>query len=179
MKVKNSHIALGAGLLLFLLRKPAGATTFPDIPEVPDDAPADVDLRGSDLPRGMRNNNPGNLKFFNIGWQGETGSDGTFSIFSLYKYGIRAMLLDLIGDYRKDGKRTLRQLVNEFAPNSENLTSSYISFVAQRTGINADEQFLDSYANWKKIVTAMARFENGREAVTPGQFDQVWAEFNF
>ncbi|MEO1260568.1 MAG: hypothetical protein AAFZ15_17355 [Bacteroidota bacterium] len=177
MKLSKTQISLGVGLLLlFLLRKPAQSA--PNAP--PDGAPADVDYRGNDnLPRGIRNNNPGNLKAFNIGWQGEVGSDGTFSIFSQYKYGIRAMLKDLTNDYVNKGKHTLRELIIEFAPNSENHTSNYISYVSNRTGINANVPFQNNYGHWKKIIQAMARFENGREAVTTAQFDQVWVEFNF
>lgn len=176
MKLTNTHKIIAAAIGLFLLaRSKASAST----PAPVFGAPADVDMRNMSLPRGMRNNNPGNLKYFGIGWQGEVGSDGTFSIFSKYKYGIRAMLKDIQGDYRNKGKTTLQAIINEFAPGSENPTSSYIAKVVEWSGINANVPFLDNYQNWKDIVLAMTRFENGRVAVTPAQFDQVWTEFNF
>lgn len=173
---KNIKTVLGMIAAVLLFRNKASGSVGPTHPGF---YPANIDFRGEPFPRGIRNNNPGNLKYFNIGWQGEVGHDGVFSIFSMYKFGIRAMLKDLQNDYRNKGKTTLKQLINEFAPNSENPTSSYISTVSDWTGINPNIPFTDNYTNWKKIVIAMARFENGRDAIQPEMFDQVWIEFGF
>ncbi|MEO8238479.1 MAG: hypothetical protein ABI576_10250 [Flavobacterium sp.] len=100
-------------------------------------------LGRKDLTRGIRNNNPGNLKNFGIAWQGKiplpqnTDQNKTFDQFTDVKYGIRAMLIDLLGDIGK-GKNTLRKLISEYAPNSENNTDVYISTVAKSMGVGAD-----------------------------------------
>lgn len=54
-------------------------------------------LFGSVLPRGVRNNNPGNIKYNPANdWDGQTGSDADgFAIFSDPTYGLRAMFLTL------------------------------------------------------------------------------------
>ena len=171
------------GLFLFAGFAKAGTDTNAPVPV--GGGPADIDLRSQpNLPRGMRNNNPGNLRRTSINWQGKVphseSTDSAFEQFYKFKWGIRAMLKDLQNDYRVDGKRTLTALINAYAPPIENDTFLYIQDVAAWTGINPQFQFPDTKAYWKPIVIAMARKENGRaDAITPAQFEQVWGEFNF
>ena len=42
------------------------------------------------LPRGLRNNNPLNIRKGAQRWQGQTGNDGAFCIFESMEYGYRA-----------------------------------------------------------------------------------------
>lgn len=173
---------------LFLVSQVARAATDTNLPPPGGGSggtgPADVDYRGTSAPRGIRNNNPGNLRRTGIQWQGKvpfsSSTDSAFEQFYLYKFGIRAMLKDLLNDYRVDGRRTITALINAYAPTSENNTALYIQNVADWTGINPNATLSDNYATWKKLVLAMARKENGKvDAITSGQFDQVWGEFNF
>jgi len=132
-------------------------------------------------PRGVRNNNPGNIKYSAANnWQGQAGSDGVFAIFESYKYGIRAMM-KLLMNYHKNGFRTINSIVNKYAPantSEENPTDNYIDFVADFMGVSPNSELSFSYNNFGNLVIAMAAYENGREdAVTPDQAEQVWAEF--
>lgn len=90
------------------------------------------------MPIGLRNNNPGNLRP-GIDWQGVTGTAGGFLVFKDLSWGIRAMAIDIGNDIRLDGLNTLRKLINEYAPPSENDTSMYISRMVGSTGFGPDQ----------------------------------------
>ncbi|CAD0006566.1 hypothetical protein [Flavobacterium salmonis] len=106
-------------------------------------------LGRKDLTRGIRNNNPGNLVLTNITWQGKIpnsqNTDGHFEQFTEVKYGIRAMLRDLTNDISK-GKNTIRKLITEYAPPSENDTQKYIDVISKSVGLTPDQkiQIVDS-----------------------------------
>ncbi len=93
--------------------------------------------------RGLRNNNPGNLIRTNIAWQGKIphaqNPDAKFEQFVNLTYGLRAMLKDLINDISK-GKNTVRKLISEYAPPSENNTLAYVNSVAKTLGVSIDEK---------------------------------------
>lgn len=121
------------------------------------------------LSRGIRNNNPGNLRFTNIAWQGKipkeknTDAKVSFEQFTEVKWGIRAMLRDLLNDIDK-GKNTLRLLINEYAPPIENNTANYINVVAKSLGMTADEKIVNVDALFLlKIGRAIISHENGKD----------------
>ncbi len=120
-------------------------------------------LKRTDLPRGIRNNNPGNLRKTNIGWQGEVkpGTDPGFEQFENMVYGLRALMIDVIGDMR-EGKNTLRKLINEFAPASENNTTAYVQSVSKYLGIGPDVVLNESETLIKKLIRGIVMVENGK-----------------
>lgn len=119
------------------------------------------------LPRGIRNNNPGNLIITSSAWVGKVpvsqNTDGHFEQFTSIEYGIRAMAYDIIGDIGK-GKNTLTKLISEYAPSSENNTAAYIANVASATGLNADAIIPLSYDTLVSIIRAKIVVENGPAA---------------
>jgi len=121
-------------------------------------------LGQSNLPRGIRNNNPGNLILTNIAWQGKVpnaqNTDGHFEQFTFIEYGIRAMAMDIIGDINK-GKNTLTLLIEEYAPRSENDTTAYINSVSSRTGIAANDIIPMTTGVVASIIRAKLAVENG------------------
>ena len=82
-------------------------------------------------PRGIRNNNPGNLRRTDDPWQGlaETQTDTEFFVFQSPIYGIRALARTLIKYQDKHRLCTIRQLIGRWAPNTENDTVAYIKAV--------------------------------------------------
>jgi len=119
-------------------------------------------LGRSDLPRGLRNNNPLNLVKTSIPWQGKLpGNDPRFEQFRTLGYGIRAGLLDLYNDYYQDGQQTLIDLISEFAPPNENDTAAYIQYVANNTGLMANQKF--NANKLPEIAYYMAVLENGQQ----------------
>ena len=115
------------------------------------------------LPKGIRNNNPGNLEANNINWRGKIGDDGRFVIFDKMENGVRAMTLDITGDFYKDGNRTVRGLITEYAPGHENNVESYVNHVSSKMGVNPDEFLTDLKPYLNDMIAAMILHENGRE----------------
>lgn len=118
------------------------------------------------MPRGIRNNNPGNIKKNGIPWKGlvrdERQTDPVFFIFAAPHWGIRAIGKDLTTDYNRDGQKTIRALISEYAPGSENNTGSYINAVSKETGLSPDA-VLDLDRDLPSLVAAIIRHENGQQ----------------
>jgi len=124
-----------------------------------------MDFRGrKDLPRGIRNNNPGNLVKTSIQWQGKVpGSDPRFETFENIYYGIRAAYLDIYSDVFKKKLNTIQKLISSYAPKSENPTEAYIQTVVKATGINRN-QIISSPQDLDKILASILKVENGPKA---------------
>lgn len=141
-----------------------GGMPAPGPAPMPPPAPAGAPLMGGapnmDQPRGIRNNNPGNIEF-NAGnnWAGQSGTDGRFAMFDTPEDGVRAMFKTL-QSYRRQGVNTLSEILNRWAPSSENDTASYIQQVARATGI-APNGKVDTADKLKALVEAMIYHENG------------------
>lgn len=92
------------------------------------------------LPRGLRNNNPLNIRRTGDRWRGlaPTQSDPAFCQFTAPEYGVRAGVKILWTYQKKYGLRTLRQVLTRYAPPSENNTASYIGTVSRRAKIHPD-----------------------------------------
>ena len=125
-------------------------------------------LGQSNLTRGIRNNNPGNLVKTSDAWVGKIphsqNTDGRFEQFTAVKYGIRAMLRDVVNDILK-GKNTVRKLISEYAPPFENNTGSYVDSVAKKLGVNPDAKITFINANFMLLVAkAIIEKENGKDA---------------
>jgi len=120
-----------------------------------------------DVPRGIRNNNPGNLREPPDGgdqWLGErvTNDDQAFEEFDTPQYGIRALAKVLLSYYRKLGLCTIRTIITRFAPSTENDTERYISAVSYRLGIPADEEIpVTRRGTLEMLVRAIIMHESG------------------
>ena len=111
-------------------------------------------------PRGIRNNNPGNIRYTGTRWQGlsDPSSDGEYCIFINVRYGIRAMS-KILKSYAGRGLVSIEDIISTWAPDSENNTTSYIYSVAQRMGVDAREA-LDK-SEWPALIEAIIYHENG------------------
>lgn len=116
------------------------------------------------LPRGLRNNNPLNIRIGNT-WLGEREhpTDGEFEEFVSLAYGVRAAFLILRRYIRRYHLNTIRLIVERWAPRNENETEKYIQFVCKDTGIMPDAtiQYEDKETMYK-LVDAMAFVECGQ-----------------
>lgn len=121
-------------------------------------------LNRNDLPRGLRNNNPGNLVYTENAWKGKIpfaqNSDGHFEQFESIEWGIRAMMIDIIGDIN-EGTDTLRQLISEYAPAHENNTDAYIASVSNAVGILPDVKLQLSQGLLFALIRAKITMEVG------------------
>lgn len=118
------------------------------------------------LPRGIRNNSPGNLEWGDP-WQGllprSQATDSRFAQFKAPAWGIRALARTLITYFDKHKVKTVRQAISRWAPPHENDTGAYSRVVAQAVGVdeNAPINFHD-YSVLRPMVEAIIRHENGK-----------------
>lgn len=103
----------------------------------------------SELPRGVRNNNPGNIRHVTgTVWAGQTPTqaDPDFVTFIAAAYGIRA-IAKILHSYKLEGVDTIEGAVSRWAPASENDTSAYCLDVCQRCEtLPSDKVDLDAIA---------------------------------
>jgi hypothetical protein len=114
--------------------------------------------------RGIRNNNPGNIDRTATKWQGmaaDQSSDPRFIVFVSPQYGIRAMAKTLFTYQNTHGLRTVRKIINRWAPPVENDTGAYVEHVAALLGVKPDETIdLDNSDIMLPLVKAIIRHEN-------------------
>ncbi len=116
------------------------------------------------VPRGIRNNNPLNIRIGNT-WLGErkNPTDTAFEEFVSMEYGLRAAFCILRRYIRRYHKTTIPDIVSTWAPASENNTQRYIDIVCQRSGITPTQQILyEDAVTMCKLVDAMAFVECGQ-----------------
>ncbi len=117
----------------------------------------------SGAPRGIRNNNPGNLRFGPFARSmGATGQDSDgFAIFGDPSTGTRAQEALLSGKaYLGGGRNTIASIISKYAPSSDgNDVGNYARFVAKQTGIAPNQPI--GQAQIPAIAAAMRAFENG------------------
>lgn len=119
------------------------------------------------ISRGLRNNNPGNIRLGSFRYKGERAKsiDRSFRQFESIEWGYRAMFVLLHTYAVKYGCCTLREIINRYAPPIENHTESYIRRVAHATHLAPDEKISTTDgATMTAIVAAMSEVENGIEA---------------
>lgn len=125
------------------------------------------------MSRGIRNNNPGNIRWGDK-WQGldEDGreKDKSFCVFKKPEYGIRA-LAKILRNYRDLHKiTTVAGIIHRFAPPSENNTVAYINHVAEVLKVDTDDT-IDVRDNntMLKLIKAIILHENGEQPYTDKQ----------
>lgn len=121
------------------------------------------------LPRGIRNHNPGNVERGKDRWLGmsaDQSADTRFLVFDTPEAGIRALMRILINYQERHGIKTLRDAINRWAPPGENNSSAYVQHVSRLTGFDPDEplDFLDREIN-VALARAIVRHENGEPTV--------------
>ena len=136
-----------------------------------------------DLPRGIRNNNPLNIRS-GMMWQGlkNPQTDPAFAQFISMAYGIRAAAKTLLTYYNVHKITTIGRIVvngiqregiiSRWAPESENDTRAYEADVCQRTGFKLDQP-LDLRARYfmRPLIDAMIWHENGQNPVSDKDMD--------
>lgn len=136
------------------------------------------------LPRGMVNNNPGDLKAPpGTAWQGTTGydSDG-FAQFSNVCWGLRALAMDLYNKITKDGLNTISLIIPVYAPPSDNNPdANYIEAVSATSGIGADDVLGTDQDTMLSLIRGIINFETGLDTtqyISDDDIDQGIAMMN-
>jgi len=125
--------------------------------------------------RGLRNNNPLNIRHSEDIFQGEIkGNDKSFKTFTSMPYGYRAAFVTL-ATYLSRGWNTIEKIITKWAPPAENNTEGYIAKVEKWSGVPRNKE-LTAFdgADYILIVAAMSFVENARNA----DISAVQAGFN-
>lgn len=113
-------------------------------------------------PRGLRNNNPLNIRrVVGTVWKGQTveQNDPKFVQFASLEWGIRAAFAILQTYRRKYDATCIEAIIGRWAPSTENNTAEYINGVCRLTGYGGKERL--SERDWPNLVRAMAMIECG------------------
>lgn len=138
--------------------------------------------REKDLPRGIRNNNPGNLIDSGIDWWGKTGVDGIFVVFSEMRLGIRAWFKNYITAVTRHKADTVYKFIHRYAPASHkgNNTEAYIKAVCEGAQLEQDSLMPMDEEGMTTVFKTMMRVENGAAAdvITDADIMAGWAMAN-
>lgn len=121
---------------------------------------------GEKLPRGVRNNNPGNIDYNKSNkWQGQLPPNDAlekrFARFDSPENGIRALGKLLLTYQDKHKLRTVAAIINRWAPSVENDTASYVKAVERLTKTKPGDTIdLRSYGVMAGFVKAIIHHEN-------------------
>ena len=124
------------------------------------------------MSRGIRNNNPLNIRRSGDRWDGARAeqTDPSFVQFETPAYGYRAAWKVLQSYYTRFCHRsqpfTVRSIISRWAPPTENDTEAYIMNVLKMSGIGGKEKLLPpsnvlSYGRLSRMVSAMTCIECG------------------
>lgn len=129
-------------------------------------------------PRGIRNNNPGNIDWNKSNkWAGQLPHVPTieprFSRFDTPENGIRALGKLLQTYQRKYGLKTVEQIISRWAPSTENNTAAYVRSVERQTGTepNAAVDMTDPKV-LRGFTVAIIMHENGGNPYMPQVIDE-------
>lgn len=117
------------------------------------------------LPRGIRNNNPGNLRA-GYGLKKEVPKQDGFAHFESVLDGLQSMAALTFDYYHLHGRRTLKTFIGHYAPSSENDVTAYVRGVGLRLAISplkfeVYDLRLDQGMRAFDFIRAMITQENG------------------
>jgi hypothetical protein len=130
-------------------------------------------LQDASLPRGVRNNNPGNIEQSDIQWDGKVNSaDPRFESFSTPEAGIRATALNAITK-QQNGAKSVQDIISQWSPAKENgaaNTAAYIANVSKSMGVNPTDQInLTDPQQLTSFTNAIISHENSGYSYSPTQ----------
>ena len=118
------------------------------------------------LPRGIRNNNPGNIRHSIAAWLGKAAKqdDESFVCFKTADYGIRAMARILVNYQKRYKLKTIDKMISRWAPPNENRTDAYIKYVSKAVGIDKNQEInlVDNKIIFLRLISAIIDRENGK-----------------
>lgn len=130
------------------------------------------------ISRGIRNNNPGNLRRTKTPWRGlaEGQADVAFAVFSEPFWGIRALAKTLLTYYREHQLDTVEKIIHRWAPPSENDTGAYARSVAGALKVGIDTRLMvENPTVLANLTKAIIKHENGSQPYEDELIDRAIA----
>lgn len=120
------------------------------------------------LSRGIRNNNPGNIRR-GSNWQGlvpqSQRNDPDFCQFIQPIYGIRA-IVKLIFTYKNKYRlNTVESIINRYAPPNENNTKGYINRVCDKLKVKSNQPIQLTDEVLEALIRAICAVENNKNGI--------------
>lgn len=136
----------------------------------------------TNLPRGIRNNNPLNLRISNNQWLGKVANntDGSFEQFTTLEHGLRAGIINIgtiVSRRRKQKLKTnVSDLIHIWAPASDgNNEKTYVQTVTKISLIQPTDEIIPHNKNQIcRLVQAMAYVECGQR-INFGRIENAYA----
>lgn len=137
----------------------------------------------TDIPRGIRNKNPGNIRLAGFKWVGQVEDrfqigETSFCRFEHPIYGLRALarVLLVYHHYREasDGSviDTVEEVIDRWAPPSENNTDAYIAHVRDLLDVEKGEKIdPDDLPTLVTLSQAIVKHENGSDPYPPRWYE--------
>lgn len=143
------------------------------------------------MTRGLKNNNPLNIRHSSDQWQGAatTQTDKSFVQFESMAYGYRAAwkTLDTYNlRFRREHKPyNVRNIIARWAPPTENDTEAYVKAVVKLSGLGGNENIPrpNRYRNFERLektarlIAAMTCVENGIR-MEQVDMDAIWKGYD-
>ena len=116
-------------------------------------------------PRGIRNNNPGNLNFAHqpdAVMEPKTAlvPNPRFAKFPTMDAGVSALIHQLTL-YFSRGTNTVTAIIGQWAPSFENPTNAYVSYVARSMNVQPRDTLEATPETLAQLACAIAHMENG------------------
>lgn len=132
----------------------------------------------SSMPRGLRNNNIGNIKLNDSNpWLGKIpraqNTDGVFEQFTSKEYGTRAMLMLLKKYYNDYDLFTIEDIISRY---DKPTATNYMKFLAGKMGLTTISYI--EPGRMLELAMHMAHFENGMPATNLTELMAVNKKFN-
>ncbi len=117
-------------------------------------------------PRGIQNNNPGNIIITSTPWQGKVpvpqNTDKVFEQFTSMVYGVRALIKNLYSYFVSDKNLTLREIAYKWNPDSNPANvEAYTKYLEEKTGYGRDTVLIPSELVLSRLTKAITEIENG------------------
>ena len=143
---------------------------------------------GINMTRGIRNNNPLNIRHSADKWQGAriNQTDKSFVQFETMAYGYRAAwkVLESYWKYFKQQRQpfTVRNIIHRWAPPEENDVDAYVKTVLNITSLGGNERLPRPYTGYQlekltRLLMAMTVVECGLSA-DKVDVDAIWQGYD-
>jgi hypothetical protein len=114
--------------------------------------------------RGLRNNNPLNLRKTYAKWLGKIPStDKDFEQFTSLEMGLRAGAINIKTQINVRKKNTVAKLIYTYAPPNENDTLNYINTISRAVNIDPNATIKADTETLYKLIRPMLKMEIGND----------------